>query len=199
MVRMLSLAIDVLPSGILATIVIFLLKGRVFKDVNRCVICTVFAVYLLALFSLTGIPAVNGLVLDPGVNIVPLAGVVGDLKNAFLNVLLFVPLGVLLPLLWREFRSLSRAALSGLMLSLGIEILQIFTFRYTDVNDLLTNTAGAALGFLLTMPVLRGRTSTFPGEGDVRYELTVLVVLTFGIAFLIQPFISGALWNLIYT
>lgn len=30
----------------------------------------------------------------------------------------------------------------GLMTSLGIEILQIFTFRATDINDVITNVAG---------------------------------------------------------
>ena len=199
MIRMLSLAIDVIPSGIIAGMVIFLLKGRAFQNASRCLIGTVFAVYLLAVFSLTGIPSVNGLVLDVSVNLVPFAGIVGDIKNAALNVLLFVPLGILLPLLWREFRSFPRAALAGLLLSLGIEVLQIFTFRYTDVNDLLTNTAGAALGFLLAKALLRGSGRAFPGEGDAWWELAAVVVLTFAIAFLVQPFISGVLWNLIYS
>ena len=199
MFKILSLAIEVIPAGILATGVIFLLKGRVFKSLSRCVLGAVFAVYLLAVFSLTGIPSINGLMLDVSVNLIPLAGITGDIKNAALNVLLFVPLGLLLPLLWREFRRFSRVTLSGLLLSLGIEILQVFTFRYTDVNDLLTNTIGAALGFLLARIVLRGRENTFSGEGDAALELTLLVALTFVVAFLIQPFISGALWNLIYT
>ena len=199
MMRILSLAIDVIPAGVLATIVIFLLRGRVFKSVPRCLLCAVLAVYLLGVYSLTGIPSVNGLVVDAGVNFVPLAGIVGDIKNAALNVLLFVPPGILLPLLWREFRSLPRTALAGLLLSLGIEILQIFTFRYTDVNDLLTNTAGAVAGFLIAQVALRGRERILPGDGSVRKELATVVALTFAIAFLIQPFISGALWNLFYT
>ena len=193
-----SLAIDIIPAGIIAAVIIILLKERVFKNTLRCLICAVFAVYLFAVYSLTGIPSANGLVLDAGVNLVPLAGIVGDAKNAALNVLLFVPLGILLPVLWREFRSFPRTALAGLLLSLGIEILQIFTFRYTDVNDLLTNTAGAALGFLIAKAALRGCGRAFPGEGYIRRELTVLFALTFSLAFLIQPFISGALWNLFY-
>ncbi len=37
----------------------------------------------------------------------------------------------------------------GLMTSLGIEILQIFTFRATDINDLITNAAGTLAGYLI--------------------------------------------------
>lgn len=199
MIRLFSLAIDVIPAGIIATILVFLLKGRLFGSVRRCLACAVLAFYLLAVYSLTGIPAVNSLTLDLGINPVPLAGIAGDIKNAALNVLLFVPLGLLLPLLWREFRSFPRTALTGLLLSLCIEILQIFTFRYTDVNDLLTNTVGAMLGFLLGQAALRGREQAFRGEGGAAREFAALLVITFAIAFLIQPFISSALWGLIYA
>lgn len=62
------------------------------------------------------------------------------------NVGLFLPLGLLLPLGWRGWK-VWKAALCGLGVSLAIELLQ-FTLaaRALDVQDILTNTAGAALG-----------------------------------------------------
>lgn len=146
------------------------------------------------MFSLTGVPAVNGLTVDFGVNLVPLAGMIGDARNAMLNVALFAPLGAFLPLLWREFRSLPRTALAGFGLSLAIEILQIFTFRLTDVNDLITNTLGTLLGYLLAKPLLK----RLGGEGGAARELPALLGLSFGLAFLVQPFISSMIWGILY-
>ena len=193
---LLSLAIDVIPAGIAAALIVALLGKRMFGTWKRRCACALFAVYLLAVYSLTGIPSVTNLTVDLGFNFVPLAGMAGDAKNTALNVLLFVPLGWFLPLLWKEFRSLSRAVLCGLALSLAIEILQIFTFRLTDVNDLIANTAGALVGYLLAKPLLK---SGFGGEGrPAAPELPLLLGLTFALAFLAQPFISSALWNVIY-
>ncbi len=193
---LLSLAIDVIPAGIAAALIVALLGKRMFGTRKRRCACALFAIYLLAVYSLTGIPSVTNLTVDLGFNFVPLVGMAGDAKNTALNVLLFVPLGWFLPLLWQEFSTLPRAALCGLVLSLAIEILQIFTFRLTDVNDLIANTAGALVGYLLAKPLLK---SGFGGEGrPAAPELPLLLGLTFALAFLVQPFISSALWNVIY-
>ncbi|MGM9663178.1 MAG: VanZ family protein [Oscillospiraceae bacterium] len=61
------------------------------------------------------------------------------------NLLMFLPFGVLYPLC-RPQRRWRDAALAGLCLSLGIEILQPFLGRSFDINDLILNTLGAALG-----------------------------------------------------
>ena len=64
------------------------------------------------------------------------------------NVLMFVPTGILLPAAYRDLDRFSLTVLAGFMISLCIEILQIpFYARATDVDDLLANTLGAALGY----------------------------------------------------
>lgn len=76
------------------------------------------------------------------------------------NVLLFVPLGVLLRGYWR--RSLLVSCAAGLAISLLIEASQatglwglyLCPYRRADVDDLITNTAGALLGALLAPAVL---------------------------------------------
>lgn len=71
-----------------------------------------------------------------------------------LNVVMFVPLGVLVPLLWPRFDSMRRMSLLGLYASIGIELTQLvlwFTlgsYRTVDINDLIANTLGAVLGLL---------------------------------------------------
>jgi glycopeptide antibiotics resistance protein len=87
-------------------------------------------------------------------------GDVRALDQVVLNTLLFVPLGVLV---WR--RTVRQAALLGFGVSLLIEITQLtgnfgtapFVYRIFDVDDLMTNTAGAALGWILATAITRVR------------------------------------------
>lgn len=72
-----------------------------------------------------------------------------------LNVAAFVPLGLLLPLAARPFRRWYIAVPTGFLASLAVETLQYLTRRGTwDVDDLLTNTLGCALGYCLVMTAL---------------------------------------------
>lgn len=64
------------------------------------------------------------------------------------NVALFFPLGLLLPLGWRGWK-VGKAALVGLGASVSIELLQLALSgagRAFDVQDILANVLGAALG-----------------------------------------------------
>ncbi len=64
-----------------------------------------------------------------------------------LNITMFMPLGFLLPLLWKKYRAISKTAVVGLFFSLSIEAGQLFNRRKTDIDDLLMNVLGATLGF----------------------------------------------------
>jgi glycopeptide antibiotics resistance protein len=83
------------------------------------------------------------------------------LRNTLGNIALFLPLGILLPLLFPGFRSFGRVALLAAFLSLSIETIQFFSafignFRAVDIDDVLLNTFGACLGFVIYR-VGRGR------------------------------------------
>jgi glycopeptide antibiotics resistance protein len=82
--------------------------------------------------------------------VVPFAGY--EVADAVMNVLVFVPVGVLVPLLaprasWR------RAVAAAAVLSLTIEVTQLVTAHLlgaghiADVNDLIFNITGGAVGF----------------------------------------------------
>ena len=77
------------------------------------------------------------------INLIPFYG--GVSMSMILNVVMFLPLGFLLPLLWEEYQSLKKTAVTGLFFSLGIEFCQLFNRRVSDVEDLLANTLGAVL------------------------------------------------------
>ena len=63
------------------------------------------------------------------------------------NVGIFAPLGFFIPLLWPRWRKWYKTVLWGFGISCLIEAAQIFTFRSVDVDDVLLNTLGAALGY----------------------------------------------------
>jgi glycopeptide antibiotics resistance protein len=67
-----------------------------------------------------------------------------------LNIVLFMPLGFLLPALWEKYRNFWSTFYHGLLFSLFIEIGQLFVRnRATDINDLITNTVGAMVGWVI--------------------------------------------------
>lgn len=75
--------------------------------------------------------------------------------NVLLNVALFAPLGVLLPLLWKKCRKWYVTIPIGFGTSLAIELVQLAISRgICDVDDLFANTLGAVLGFMFIMAVL---------------------------------------------
>lgn len=71
------------------------------------------------------------------------------LLNVLGNVGLFVPGGILLPIVYsRRLNRFWKVTAAGLLLSLCIELLQLpFRVRATDVDDLLLNTLGVMLGY----------------------------------------------------
>lgn len=70
------------------------------------------------------------------------------LINIWGNIGLFVPIGFCVPLLWEKRQAFRWALLCGFGVSFLIEFLQLFSFRTTDVDDLILNTLGACLGWL---------------------------------------------------
>ncbi|GAA0910887.1 VanZ family protein [Virgisporangium aurantiacum] len=72
-----------------------------------------------------------------------------------LNVVMFMPVGVLVPLLWPRAGRIGTIAALCLAASAAIELTQLAlwvtlgNYRTVDVNDLIANTAGGVLGLLV--------------------------------------------------
>jgi glycopeptide antibiotics resistance protein len=80
-------------------------------------------------------------------------------QNAAGNVLLFFPLGILLPLVWTRLR-FWRGIQVAIALSISIELVQyLSSYRSADVNDVILNGLGACLGLVLVY-LLRLRQGT---------------------------------------
>lgn len=107
-----------------------------------------YCLYLSGVLAVTGIGRPFGF--RPRFNFLPFVDMIKGPIDTALNVLLFLPLGVLLPLLYAEFENAKKTLLAACILSFSIECIQMFGLGITDVNDLLTNTAGTMLGFTLS-------------------------------------------------
>jgi len=74
-------------------------------------------------------------------------------KQVIGNFVMLFPLGVYLPLLYRKLRKFSgffAVLLISFLASVAIEVLQLATnYRSTDIDDVILNTMGAGLGFLI--------------------------------------------------
>ena len=146
----------------------------------------IFLYYVYLVLETTGIGTIWEIGLYPGmklqeeINLIPFRD--GISLSMILNVVMFMPLGFLLPLLWKEYQSLVRTAIIGFCFSCGIEFCQLFNRRVSDVDDLLMNTLGAILGWLIwivfsriTHLKYRRRNQGFGGkEGAVYLALSLV-------------------------
>lgn len=70
-------------------------------------------------------------------------------ENLIGNIVLFIPLGILLPLLFKGTRSLWKILIISFLVSLAFEVIQLITVLGSfDVDDILLNTSGGVIGYL---------------------------------------------------
>lgn len=183
-------------SAAIFLISLFLLLWRVrFHDFWKTLRYLVFAVYVSAVYHLVGLPTIQFLRFDVTLNLIPFAGLAADFKNAVLNVALFVPLGILLPFLWKDYRTFKRTVFFGFGMSLSIELLQMLTFRATDVNDLLTNTLGAAIGYWIYKIAVK-LVPALGNAGRRKNDAGFLILIVCAVMFFLQPVIASFLYRI---
>ena len=68
--------------------------------------------------------------------------------NLFGNVIMFIPLGFLLPLTFRKLSRLRKILLTTTLIITAVELIQLFTLVGScDIDDLILNLLGAAFGY----------------------------------------------------
>ena len=85
------------------------------------------------------------------------------------NVVVFVPLGLLAPAVWPRLGSWPSALVGGLLVSAGVEVGQLavsvalgFSYRVTEVDDVLLNVSGVLLGYALWRALVAAQAPTRP-------------------------------------
>ena len=154
---------------------IILKKNKTAKNWLREIVLLIFVMYCVGVASQTFIPKiefgntklflVNQNVFGE-INLIPGKVLVDSyyeviynynylyfIVNVIGNIILFVPIGFLIPTLWKNV-SLKHILVIALSMSLCIELLQLPQARGTDIDDLWLNVIGAFIGywvyFLLT-------------------------------------------------
>lgn len=196
MYRFYLAAVDLLPAALLMIPIFWILDRLYFRNRKKSVFYCLISCYLAVVYVLVGLPTVTYIRPELNLNLIPILPMAEDLKNSVLNVVLFVPLGILLPIGWKKFRERRYALLLGFGISFCIELLQMLTFRTTDVNDLINNTLGTYLGYLLAMKVMKKnlRIANLFDEENA-YEILVVLLIVLGVMFFAYSVASATLWD----
>lgn len=186
-------------SGLCALAVLLILRlifGKRLTGSGRFFLVA-YALYLSVLYSVVGMPGLPYLYWGPNVNLIPFSDFQDSrfLWLSGMNVLLTVPLGFLLPMIWQRYRNFGDTFLAGFGTSLSIEVLQLFSGRSTDIDDLIFNTLGACLGFLIAMLLFGKR---FPiGVRSEKRDLLALLTVD-GLVFFFHFFLRFSVIGLLY-
>jgi len=176
--NMLTYIIVALPIYLICRL-IFIKKTKKQVKVFNEILLTIFSLYIIGLASQTIVPYWNmGIYSDTGkfyfnigltnsiseINLIPFKTLyeylfvnntsVSDwssvsILNIFANTLLFLPLGLLTPLLWEKYDSFYKILTLGLISTCLIEFIQIFIGRSTDIDDVILNTIGIIIGYTM--------------------------------------------------
>ena len=117
------------------------------------------------------------------------------------NIILFMPLGVFLPLLWTRYEKLSVTVMTGFIFSVMIELFQLLNYRHTDLNDIATNTFGALIGYYIYIKFFKSKAAKFKLKSNKaissksKYIGNYLIAIIFILYFLLVPFADKLLFK----
>lgn len=161
--------------GIIASLGILLIfffrvKNSLTKEYSGW--CVMFVLYLSIMLSqVVGFPnlvnfkrliILGAPLYQPIINRIPFSA--GFDLSSFLNIIAFIPFGIALAVMWKPFTNFWATFMCGLLFSLMIEISQLFALhRQSDVNDLIMNTTGVMIGWLLVKCLLKWQVQRLNG------------------------------------
>ena len=116
------------------------------------------SIYLIAFATILFVPIVNLFTpltfkLGSYLNLIPFGWLrEPDVKRQIIdevipNIVLFFPLGISIPVVFREIRKISKISLVVFLISFSIEVFQYFLGRSADVDDIIKNTLGGIIGY----------------------------------------------------
>ncbi|QAA32462.1 VanZ family protein [Clostridium manihotivorum] len=142
-------------------------RNRKFFNIREFLII-LLSIYIITVISVTLLPFRSWGAHSPEANLIPVFNTLKDMSNIpqnmkvfmikfwlvniLVNLLLLTPLAIIVPLVFKRFRSSKATVLLGFIVTLSIEVLQylsafIGSARSFDIDDIILNTLGAAIGF----------------------------------------------------
>ncbi|MEA4920160.1 MAG: VanZ family protein [Clostridiaceae bacterium] len=159
-------------------------RKKILQTKIRFLMLSIFAVYIFAVFYVTGVGTIFDLlrygidIKADQINLLPFSQDI-DVVAYLLNVLLFLLFGILLPFIWPNMNGLKCTVYSGISISLLIEISQLLNNRRTDIDDLLLNTLGSLIGYLLFMMFAHSTKRTIQPVNYFKYEPAIYILAMF--------------------
>ncbi len=164
----------IIPIWLLLRLITLLVRRKNNQPINlkREFIINIFAVYIFSYIAVTLFPVTIFRVkqqysIKPSIQFIPFKPIFDAMwynvparlivRNIAGNVMLTIPFGVFLYLLWNQkFKNIKTVAISGLAVSLLTEILQYLQgillpsiqTRESDINDIIFNVMGILIGYL---------------------------------------------------
>lgn len=140
-------------------------QGKKFSyklSIGHFVIVYIFMYYLTCVLNITQISSVRDIFHNnfgilypellntpPEINLIPFRWITEGVRPYIENIVLFMPFGLMLPCIWKKYEVLWKTVLFGFTFSLLIEVSQLFNGRVPDIDDLLMNTLGALIGWVI--------------------------------------------------
>jgi len=85
----------------------------------------------------------------------------GWLMNIVGNIAMFIPVGIVWPVCFKKLNTVGKTILAGVGYTLLIELSQLLCYgRHTDIDDLILNTAGVAVGAVIVFAVRKIRSAS---------------------------------------
>lgn len=180
----------------LPCIAYLIIKNRKEKKFSLIFIL-LFILYIWMVYNVTGVGGLTDIFYAPeggsnsiiraNINLNPFSNGIGI--TFYLNIIMCIPLGFLLPFIWKDYRKLYKTLLLGAGFSLLIEISQLITTRATDVDDLIANTIGTFVGYIIWLIFTKIFNKHFKGGLNGSKGPIIYIALSFlGMFFLYFPF-----------
>jgi glycopeptide antibiotics resistance protein len=152
-------------------------------SLKREVVLNIFFIYMLCLIGVTLFPfeiSFDRNHIWISANVIPVMGTVKEITktlsdpnmpsymikfwiiNIAGNLILLLPLGAIVPILWSKFDNAFKTVFFAFCVSLNIEVMQLLscfvgnTRRAFDVDDILLNTIGAYAGYIICKKIIEG-------------------------------------------
>ena len=147
-IGMVCLAILFLP-------IYFLLRKRI--PLSRQIVFFLLVVCILVISSATFLEWIIACLLDGkeifaserSLHLIPFNFITETWLMSIANILMFLPLGFIFPIAFAKMRKLWSTTICMMLFSFLIEFIQYFVGRSADIDDLMLNTLGGILGYLV--------------------------------------------------
>ena len=133
--------------------ILFRLKNKGIKPIRQVSYIGLFCSVFLIIFATILCTPITFEPEKHFLNLIPFNWRENGLKQFFIeelaNIILFIPLGFFLPAVFRSNRKAYKTVSITFAITFGIEFLQYFIGRLSDIDDIITNLLGGIIGYMI--------------------------------------------------